>query len=69
MPTTNGTKPRPRVVLLGCDGNAFSILGRCRRAALKSGWTREDFKQFIDEATKGDYDHLLGTVMKYFDPV
>jgi hypothetical protein len=57
---------RPRVQLVGKDGNAFSILGRCQSAARKI-WNEAQQKQFHDEATSDDYDHLLRTVAKYFD--
>ena len=49
------------VNLIGQDGNAFMVLGLCQKAA------RNEINQFIDEAKKGDYDHLLRTCMKYFN--
>lgn len=58
---------RPEVSLIGQDGNAFAILGRCKRAAKESGWSQEEITAFFDKATAGDYDHLLGVVMEYFD--
>jgi hypothetical protein len=58
---------RPKVKLIGEDGNAFSILARCHEAATKAGWTEEQWKEFRKEATSGDYDKLLCTVMDYFD--
>jgi len=67
MNETNPNLPRPRVKLLGSDGNAFAILGRVKRAATQAGWTAERWQAFQAEATAGDYDHLLGTVMRNFD--
>lgn len=61
------TDIRPVVQLVGEDGNAFSILGRCKRAAQRAGWTSDQVSDFIEEATNGDYNHLLSTVMTYFD--
>jgi hypothetical protein len=58
---------KPKVKLVGEDGNAFAILGRCRLAAKKAGWTEEQIKEFTTEAMSGDYDNLLQTVMKQFD--
>jgi hypothetical protein len=55
---------KPRVKLVGEDGNAFAILGRCKRAAEGS---TIDFKAFYKEATSGDYAHLLATVADYFE--
>ncbi len=60
--------PRPRVKLVGEDGNAFTILGLCRRAALHLGlWTQKEWEAFREEATAGDYAHLLATVMDHFE--
>jgi len=58
---------RPRVKLIGEDGNAFAILGACRRAARKANWTDEQWSEFETKATDGDYDRLLLVVMEYFD--
>ena len=63
MTTTNRTEtPLTDAVveLTGNDGNAFAILGRVRRAILRSNHP-ELAEQFIQEATAGDYDHLLVT--------
>lgn len=53
------------VKLVGEDGNAFAILGRVRATLRKGGYPQEFIEQFTKEATAGDYDHLLQTVMKY----
>jgi len=66
--------PDVEVKLLGEDGNAFGIIGRCRRAirnAARKGVLPKSMaatisEEFTKEATEGDYDHLLQTVMKYF---
>lgn len=52
------------VELTGHDGNAFAILGRVRRAILRSNHP-ELAEQFLQEATSGDYDHLLATCFVY----
>jgi hypothetical protein len=65
----------PKLELVGEDGNAFFILGRAHRAyrdhhrklmtphaVIDAGW-----EKIKAEATSGDYDHLLGTMMKHFD--
>jgi hypothetical protein len=56
-----------KLKLVGYDGNAFVILARAHAAAKKAGWTPEEIKKYNDEATSGDYDHLLQTTMEYFD--
>jgi hypothetical protein len=57
--------PKPVVELVGCDANAFSILGRVQPALRRAGWTDEQIDQFQSEATSGDYHHLVGTCLKY----
>ncbi|HVS08801.1 MAG TPA: hypothetical protein VMS76_02930 [Planctomycetota bacterium] len=60
-------RPRPRVRLVGRDGNAFNVLGLALRALREAGWTQEQCDAFVAQATSGDYDHLLGTVMQHLD--
>lgn len=52
------------VQLTGEDGNAFAILGRVKRAIMRSNHP-ELATAFMQEATAGDYDHLLCTCMRY----
>lgn len=68
MTTHNESKPltNATVVLTGTDSNAFSILGRVRRAILESNHP-ELADQFFAEATAGDYDNVLRTCMRYVD--
>ena len=54
------------VKLIGEDGNAFSILGRCRQE-MKRADMMEHWEEFHNEATRKDYDHLLQTVMDWFE--
>ncbi len=53
------------VELVGQDGNAFAILGRVQAALRKAGAGNDAIRDFVKEATAGDYDHLLRTVMRY----
>jgi hypothetical protein len=57
--------PHVSVDLVGKDGNAFNILGIVIKALKKAKVPKEEIDQFVKEATSGDYDHLLATVMKY----
>ncbi len=64
----NGVKyPEIHVQLVGLDGNAFSIIGRCLTAMRKAGLSKEEREVFRKEATNEDYDHLLATCMKWFN--
>ena len=58
---------KPVVELTGGDGNAFSIIAKCLRAARKAKWPVELCDAVRDEMTSGDYDHVLQTAMKYFE--
>ena len=57
-------KKKPTVRLSGEDGNAFSILGLVDAALCEAGMAKEA-DEFMKEATKGNYDHLMATVFKY----
>jgi hypothetical protein len=65
--TGESHEDKPKVQLVGMDGNAYSILGRCHGAAMKFGWSKERWREFSDKAKSGDYDNLLRTVMEEFD--
>ena len=57
--------PEVNVPMVGEDGNAFAILGRVIRALKRAGVSREEIDLFHSEATSGDYDNLLQTVMSW----
>jgi hypothetical protein len=57
--------PNVEVRLSGTDGNAFAILGKVMKEMRKEGVSKEEIEVFMDEATAGDYDHLLITCMKW----
>jgi len=61
MPKTDVT-----VKLVGEDGNAFNVIGKVTRALRQAGHG-ELAEQFKREATSGDYDNLLRTVMEYVE--
>ena len=62
MTTTTPRFPDITVQLSGTDGNAYSIIGRVRRAL-----PADVRAEFVDEATAGDYDHVLQTCMAWVD--
>ncbi len=57
--------PNIEVQLSGSSGNAFAILGAVSKAMRKAGLSAVERKEFTDEATSGDYNHLLQTAMKF----
>ncbi len=57
--------PNIRVKLIGGDGNAFAILGQVKRALKRGGVPQAEINQYFEEATSGDYNHLLATTMEW----
>ena len=55
-----------KVKLIGEDGNAFSIMGKVIRELKRRGH-RDLAKQYQEEATSGDYNHLLTVTMDYVE--
>lgn len=56
--------PHITVELVGKDGNAFAVLGTVTRALRRAKVPQVEIDAFMTEATSGDYNHLLGTVMR-----
>ena len=57
--------PEIEVELLGTDGNAFALIGVVQKALKKAEVSKEEINEFFDEATSGDYNHLLRTCMTW----
>ena len=53
-----------KVRLIGEDGNCFHVSGKVRAALRRAGEIQEFIEAFTMEATSGDYNHLLATVME-----
>ncbi len=60
-------KIKPELQLVGEDGNAFFIIGRARGVLKENGYSPDEIQAFQDEATSGDYDHVVQTCMEWFD--
>ena len=58
---------KPKLKLVGTDGNAFAIIGACLKAGRKADFTQETIKAMQTELMSGDYDNVLATASKYFD--
>ncbi len=59
--------PNIEVQMTGNDGNAFAVLGAVQKALRKAGVPQEERDQFHQEATSGDYNHLLATCMEWVE--
>jgi hypothetical protein len=60
----NTETEKPTLKIIGTDGNAFAILGKASRVARANNL---DWDAICKEATAGDYNHLLATLMEHFD--
>ena len=56
--------PDITVTLIGEHGNAFAILGKVS-AAIWEHAGPEEADAYREEATSGDYDHLLATTQEW----
>ena len=62
-----GAETKPTVKLIGQDGNAFSIMGRVKKALMQAGADKEYVDKYLKESTVGDYSYLLTVSMEYVD--
>lgn len=58
---------KPSVKLIGEDGNAFNIIGLCKRAWFSAGESKEEWTKIQDQMMSGDYNNLLVVAQEYFD--
>ena len=60
---------KPKVELLGADGNIFNLMAIARRALIKHGM-KEEAKEMIEKATNsGSYTEALNVLLQYVDPI
>lgn len=64
---SNVKYPNITVNIIGQNGNAFCILGICQRAMEREKLPQSEIDSFMTEAKSGDYNHLLATVMNWFN--
>ncbi len=50
--------------VIGTNGNAFALIGIVQAALRLADVPADEIKAFTEEATAGDYDHLLATIIK-----
>ena len=60
-----GPITKPTVKLIGHDGNAFSIMGRVKKALMQAGADKEYIDKYLKESTAGDYSYLLDVSVEY----
>jgi len=65
LPQLKKPAPRPRVKLVGRDGNAFAVMGTVCEALRKAGASAETISGYRRKSMSGDYANLLATAMEY----
>lgn len=61
-------RPTVYLELVGLDGNSYSLMGAWQVAARRAGWSQENIKEVLDDATSGDRDHLLQVLVANCEP-
>ena len=59
--------PDVEINLSQCDGNVFSILGRCQQEARRQGVEKSEITLFLEEAQAGDYNGAIQTCLRWFN--
>jgi hypothetical protein len=59
--------PHITVPLTGEDGNAFAVLGRCRKAAREAGLRDSEINAFVTEATLNGLSTITPEQLELFD--
>jgi len=66
LETVPGTSiPKPKVELVGKNGNAHNIMALVQRALRKAGVPKQIIQAYLKESKSKDYDNLLRTAMRY----
>lgn len=60
-------KKKNQLDLTEVNGNAFALMAAFQSQAKREGWDKDEIKTVLDECRKGDYDHLLQTLISVCD--
>lgn len=58
---------KTKVKLIGENGNAFSIISKVKKEMRDSGYPKFVIKEYEKNCTRGDYNNLLQTTMRFVD--
>lgn len=56
-----------RYTLVGVDGNAFAVMGYVTEIMKREHFSKAEIAEYLAEAKKSDYNHLLCTSMDYVE--
>lgn len=57
----------PKYTLVGCDGNAFAVMGYVTNAMKKEGKSQSEIRAYRTNAMASDYNNLLSVSMEVLD--
>ena len=66
-PVAVETSQKPKLKLVGTDGNAFVVMGRATDAMRKAGLPEHHIDDYLRKAQSGDYDKVLATTIEFCD--
>ena len=58
---------KPKVKLIGEDGNALMLIAKCRQAMKEAEYSASEIDEITHRMMSGDYDHLLQVVVEEFE--
>jgi len=61
------TNKKVKLRLVGLNGNAYFLMGSFAKQARREGWSKEEIDEVLNECRRGDYNHLLVTLMEHCD--
>ena len=61
----SNSNSKPKLKLVGTDGNAFAIIGKLIDCLRRNGYKQEQLEEIRKEATSGDYNNVIATACKY----
>lgn len=60
---------KPKIKLVGTDGNVFALLGKVRPELVKLGYKESKINAIMSNSMSGDYRHAIREISKHFDIV
>jgi len=63
----SSNKPKPKVQLVGQNGNVFNLLGICTKALKRADQDEEAGKLQSRVLSSGSYDEALAIMLEYVD--
>ena len=61
----SNSNSKPKLKLVGTDGNAFSIIAKLIDCLRHNGYSHKQLEEIRKEATSGDYNNVIATACKY----